>query len=122
MDGFDWKCFGFQLNLNQARLFSNTSALNNKVSGRDLGRIAPWNVVSMATGSSFKDVFIVGAVRSPIGSFKGALAQLSASEIGAQVIKACLAKAGKFAGSEMVKFVWSKILLIVWFVSFRCCT
>ena len=104
MDGFDWTCFGFQLNLNQARLFSNTSALNNKVSARGLGKMASWNVVSMATSSSFKDVFIVGAVRSPIGSFKGALAPLSASEIGAQVIKACLTKAGQLAG--LVGRVW----------------
>lgn len=42
--------------------------------------------------NSLKDVFIVSAVRSPIGSFKGSLASLPASQLGAQTIRACLDK------------------------------
>lgn len=38
------------------------------------------------------DVYIVSSVRSPIGSFKGVLSSLSASQIGAQVARACLNK------------------------------
>lgn len=36
------------------------------------------------------DVFIVSAVRSPIGSFRGSLASVTASQLGAQVIRQCL--------------------------------
>ncbi len=41
-----------------------------------------------------KDVVIVSAVRTAIGTFNGALASLSAPEMGALVIKAALEKAG----------------------------
>lgn len=41
-----------------------------------------------------KDVFIVAAVRTPIGSFNGALSTLPATRMGAIVIKAALEKAG----------------------------
>jgi acetyl-CoA C-acetyltransferase len=40
-----------------------------------------------------KEVFIVSAVRTPIGSFNGALAGISATQLGALVIKAALEKA-----------------------------
>ena len=39
-------------------------------------------------------VFIVGAARTPIGSFLGSLAEVSAPQLGAIAIKAALAKAG----------------------------
>jgi acetyl-CoA C-acetyltransferase len=41
-----------------------------------------------------KDVFIVAAVRTPIGSFNGALSTLPATRMGAIVIKAALEQAG----------------------------
>ena len=41
-----------------------------------------------------KEVFIVAAVRTPIGSFNGALAAVTAPRLGATVIKAALAQAG----------------------------
>lgn len=41
-----------------------------------------------------KEVVIVAATRTPIGSFGGGLAALSATELGAQVIKSAVEKAG----------------------------
>jgi len=41
-----------------------------------------------------KDVVIVSAVRTPIGSFGGALSSLSATQLGAAAIKGALSKAG----------------------------
>ena len=40
------------------------------------------------------DVVIVAALRTPVGKFGGTLAKLSASELGARVIKALLANTG----------------------------
>lgn len=42
--------------------------------------------------AQLNDVFIVSSVRSPIGSMKGSLASLTAPQLGAQTIKACLDK------------------------------
>jgi acetyl-CoA C-acetyltransferase len=44
--------------------------------------------------ASLKDVVIVSAARTPIGSFQGALASLSAPRLGATAIKEALARAG----------------------------
>ena len=41
-----------------------------------------------------KEVYIVSAVRTPIGSFSGSLAPLTASQLGAAAIKAALEQAG----------------------------
>ncbi len=41
-----------------------------------------------------KEVYIVSAVRTPIGSFGGALSGVSATDLGGQAIKGALAKAG----------------------------
>lgn len=41
-----------------------------------------------------KEVYIISAVRTPIGSFGGSLASLSATQLGAIAIKGALAKAG----------------------------
>ena len=41
----------------------------------------------------FKAVYIVSAARTPIGSFKGSLASVQASQLGAVAIKQCLEKA-----------------------------
>src|SRR5205085_4484312 len=43
---------------------------------------------------AMKDVLIVSAARTPIGSFQGALASLSAPRLGAIAIKEALARAG----------------------------
>ncbi|SDG06536.1 acetyl-CoA C-acyltransferase [Chitinophaga filiformis] len=41
-----------------------------------------------------KEIYIVSAVRTPIGSFNGALSAFSATQLGAQVMKAALERAG----------------------------
>src|SRR3954469_14105125 len=41
-----------------------------------------------------KEVYIVSAVRTPIGSFGGSLASLSAPQLGAIAIKAAISRAG----------------------------
>jgi acetyl-CoA C-acetyltransferase len=41
-----------------------------------------------------KEVYIVSAVRTPIGSFMGGLSGFTASQLGAEAIKAAIAKAG----------------------------
>ncbi len=45
-----------------------------------------------------KEVFIVSAVRTPLGSFGGALANISATQLGATAIKGALERAGVEAG------------------------
>ena len=44
--------------------------------------------------SSYPDVFIVGAARTPIGKFLGGLGTLKASELGATAIKEAMVRAG----------------------------
>ncbi|MCG3119169.1 MAG: Acetyl-CoA acetyltransferase [bacterium] len=44
--------------------------------------------------SSFREVVIAGACRTPIGAFQGALASLSASELGAIAVKEAVQRAG----------------------------
>jgi len=46
-----------------------------------------------------KEVYIVAAVRTPIGSFGGALSTVSAAHLGAAAIKGALAKSGVSADS-----------------------
>ena len=41
-----------------------------------------------------KEVYIISAVRTPLGSFGGSLASVSATQLGAIAIKGALAKAG----------------------------
>ncbi|HMQ62955.1 MAG TPA: beta-ketoacyl synthase N-terminal-like domain-containing protein, partial [Flavilitoribacter sp.] len=45
-----------------------------------------------------KEVYIVSAVRTPIGSFGGVLSGLSATQLGSEAIKAALERAGVEAG------------------------
>lgn len=54
-------------------------------------------------------MFIVSAVRSPIGSFKGSLASLPASQLGAQVIRQCLDKV-KFPANEVNEVYMGNVL------------
>ena len=56
-----------------------------------------------------KEVVIVAAVRTPIGSFGGALASLSATELGAVALKGALDKAG-VAGSEVDQVIMGNVI------------
>ena len=48
----------------------------------------------MAAERKFQEVVIVGAARTPIGAFQGALSSLPGPRLGAIVIKAALERAG----------------------------
>ncbi|MDT7605247.1 MAG: acetyl-CoA C-acetyltransferase, partial [Acidobacteriota bacterium] len=52
-----------------------------------------------------KEVYLVGAVRTPIGRFGGALAGLMAAELGAVAAKASLARAG-VAADAIQEVIW----------------
>lgn len=54
-----------------------------------------------------KEVYILSAVRSPIGSFGGGLSSLSATQIAARIIKAAIEKAGVESGSVQEVFMGS---------------
>ena len=72
----------------------------------------------------FKDVFIVSAVRTPIGSFRSSLASIPASRLGSIAIKECLEKIRNysnirkhckqnlnmkfksFQNPKLMKFIW----------------
>ncbi|UYZ64472.1 acetyl-CoA C-acyltransferase [Hymenobacter weizhouensis] len=56
-----------------------------------------------------KEVVIVAAVRTPIGSFGGALASLSATELGAIALKGALDKAG-VAGEEVDQVIMGNVI------------
>ncbi|MCA1616849.1 MAG: acetyl-CoA C-acyltransferase, partial [Acidobacteria bacterium] len=52
-----------------------------------------------------KDVYLVGAVRTPIGRFGGALAGLTPAELGEAAARAAFERAGIEAG-EIQEVVW----------------
>ncbi len=52
-----------------------------------------------------KEVYIISAVRTPIGSFGGSLSSLSAVKLGAAAVKAALEKAGVAAGEVQEVFL-----------------
>jgi len=52
-----------------------------------------------------KDIYLVGAVRTPIGRFGGALASVTAAELGATVAKESLRRAGLEAGA-IQQVIW----------------
>ena len=56
-----------------------------------------------------KEVYIISAVRTPIGSFGGALAGLSATQLGAIAIKGALTKAG-VAPAEVQEVIMGNVL------------
>ncbi|CAF1645085.1 unnamed protein product [Didymodactylos carnosus] len=56
---------------------------------------------SKVTG--LNEVVIVSAVRTPIGSFRGALSTMQATKLGSLAIKACLEKAGKIMKEDVRK-------------------
>ena len=55
------------------------------------------------------DVFVLGAARTPIGSFQGALASLTAPELGAQAITAALDHAG-LAGEQVNEVIIGNVI------------
>jgi acetyl-CoA C-acetyltransferase len=56
-----------------------------------------------------KEVYIISAVRTPLGSFGGALAGVSATKLGAAAIKGALAKAG-LDGKEVQEVYMGSVL------------
>jgi len=56
-----------------------------------------------------KEVYIISAVRTPLGSFGGALASVSATKLGAAAIKGALAKAG-VDGKEVQEVYMGSVL------------
>ncbi|GAA5962371.1 hypothetical protein JCM8115_001468 [Rhodotorula mucilaginosa] len=56
-------------------------------------RLAHIRMASSSTPSGLREVFIVGAARTPVGSFQGALKQASAVELGITAVKGVLAQA-----------------------------
>jgi len=56
-----------------------------------------------------KEVYIVSAVRTPIGSFGGSLANIPATELGSTAIKGALAKAG-VAASEVQEVFMGNVI------------
>lgn len=56
-----------------------------------------------------KDVYIISAVRTPIGSFGGALSGLTATQLGALAIKGALQKAG-VAPAEVQEVIMGNVL------------
>ena len=56
-----------------------------------------------------KEVYIISAVRTPLGSFGGALASVSATKLGATAIKGALAKAG-VDGKEVQEVYMGSVL------------
>ncbi|XP_038217332.1 acetyl-CoA acetyltransferase, mitochondrial-like [Zerene cesonia] len=58
----------------------------------------------MSTNIALNEVVVVSAVRTPIGSFRGSLASLSATELGGVAVKAAVERAG--IAKEEVKEVY----------------
>lgn len=56
-----------------------------------------------------RQVYIVSAVRTPIGSFMGSLSALSAGQLGAAVVKAAIARAG-IEGGEVEEVIMGNVL------------
>ncbi len=52
------------------------------------------------------EAYIVSAVRTPIGRFGGALAELSPADLGAHAIKAALDKAESTSVSTGIIYFW----------------
>jgi acetyl-CoA C-acetyltransferase len=53
-----------------------------------------YQIAALSLHMPYKEVYIVSAVRTPMGSFGGALKDFSATELGAIAIKGAVAKAG----------------------------
>ena len=57
-----------------------------------------------ASTSTINEVFIVSAVRTPIGSFRGSLASVPAARLGAAVIKETVERAGNSKKQLNIEF------------------
>jgi acetyl-CoA C-acetyltransferase len=53
-----------------------------------------WSIAQMATSPSSDPIVILSYARTPMGSFQGALAGVSATELGATAVKAAVERAG----------------------------
>ena len=60
--------------------------------------MAIYRLPKLKRGEIMKEIVIVSAVRTPIGSFNGGLASVAAAELGAVVIKEAVKRAGLTAG------------------------
>ncbi|CAF0836023.1 unnamed protein product [Brachionus calyciflorus] len=67
--------------------------MNRFLSKKSVSKFSIRQFSSSNIAQSNKDVYIVSAVRTPIGSFKGSLASLPAAQLGAQAIRQCLDRA-----------------------------
>ena len=59
--------------------------------------------------SKLNDVVIVGAIRTPIGTYKGSLKKMSADQLGSIVIKQVL-KESKFSKEEIDEVIMGQVL------------
>ncbi|BGP56492.1 hypothetical protein JCM8202_004612 [Rhodotorula sphaerocarpa] len=64
---------------------------------------------SSSAASGLRDVFIVGAARTPVGSFQGALKQASAVELGVTAVKGVLSQA-KVEPSQVEDLYFGQVL------------
>jgi acetyl-CoA C-acetyltransferase len=65
--------------------------------------------MTLSTEKTMQQVVIVAATRTPIGSFQGALASLSAVELGTVVVKALLARSG-VAADQVDEVILGQVL------------
>lgn len=68
-----------------------------------------------STKGNINEVVIVSAARTPMGSFQGSLASLSAPQLGAIAIKAAIERAGvaKEEIKEVFKYLNKMMLIII---------
>lgn len=59
-----------------------------------VSKFAPYTTVFKRSNSCTQEVVIVSAVRTPMGSFKGSLASVPATELGSIAIKGAVEQAG----------------------------
>ena len=59
--------------------------------------------------NKLKEVVIVSAVRTPIGTYKGSLKNIKSDQLGSMVIKEVLKKS-KFTGDEIDEVIMGQVL------------
>jgi acetyl-CoA C-acetyltransferase len=77
-------------------------------------RLEPFKIVTFAPSfttekQAMKEVYIVSAVRTPIGSFGGSLSEVSATQLGATAVKAAVERAG-IKGEEVNEVIMGSVL------------
>lgn len=79
-------------------------------------------MAAYSTKVSLNDVVIASAVRTPMGSFRGSLASVSATELGAVAVKGAIERAGipKEEVKEVIAYFHSNNLIYSYhFVIYR---